>query len=204
MSHSREKVTMVEMTELMEKKKSTMVKKKTNQSRPFQTLIAQISISPQKWRKLLSLSRERKLRHRRARISSKSPLWQLTQLDQALTKSTEVLSSKWAEFEAKHIDVLTGVAQRITKLKELSERTAIGATASSAPVSAQPDTRQWPSRNNIGQVPSVALIIPNIASWSQISMIVEIDFTNFSMSELHFCQLALMKEIREWDSYTHM
>ena len=24
------------------------------------------------------------------------------------------------------------------------------------------------------------------------------------MPELHFCQLALMKEIQEWDSYTHM
>ena len=48
------KGTLVEMTEL--------VKKKKNQSRPFQTLIAQISASPQKWRKLLSLSPERKLR----------------------------------------------------------------------------------------------------------------------------------------------
>ena len=65
---------MVEMTELMEKKKSKLVKKKKNQSRPFQTLIAQISASPQKWRKLLSLSPERKLRRRRERISLKSLL----------------------------------------------------------------------------------------------------------------------------------
>ena len=36
------------------------------------------------------------------------------------------------------------------------------------------------------------------------SMIVEIDYTKFSMLELHFYQLALMKEIREWDSYSHM
>jgi len=36
------------------------------------------------------------------------------------------------------------------------------------------------------------------------SMIVEIDYTKLSMPELHLCQLALMKEIRERDSYTHM
>ena len=57
---------MVEMMELMKKKK--------NQSIPFQNLIAQISASPLKWRKLLSLSLERKLMHGRARISSKIPL----------------------------------------------------------------------------------------------------------------------------------
>ena len=60
--------------ELMEKKKRKMVKKKKTRSRPFQNLIAQISASPQKWRKLLSLSPERKLRRRRERISSKNPL----------------------------------------------------------------------------------------------------------------------------------
>ena len=35
-------------------------------------------------------------------------------------------------------------------------------------------------------------------------MIVEIDYTKFSMPELHLCQMALMMEIREQDSYSHM
>ena len=36
------------------------------------------------------------------------------------------------------------------------------------------------------------------------SMTVEIDYTKLSMLELHLCQLALMKEIRERDNYSHM
>ena len=121
----------------------------------------------------------------------------IEELDQVLTKSIEVLSSKWVEFAATHLDALTGVAQRLTELKALAERTATSAAASSAPVGAQPDTRQWPARNNKGQVPSAVVIIPDAASRLQVSMIVEIDYTKFSMPELHFCQLALMKEIRE-------
>ena len=121
----------------------------------------------------------------------------IEELDPDLTKYTEVLSNKWEEFEAKHLDVLTGIAERVVELKELSERTTTSAAASSAPVGAQPDTRQWTARNNRGQVPSVSLLIPDTASRSQVSMIVELDYTNFSMQELHFCQLVLMKEIRE-------
>ena len=36
------------------------------------------------------------------------------------------------------------------------------------------------------------------------SMTVEIDYTKLSMPELHLCQLAIMNEIRECDSYSHM
>ena len=36
------------------------------------------------------------------------------------------------------------------------------------------------------------------------SMTVEIDYAKLSMPELHLCQLAIMNEIREWDSYSHM
>ena len=36
------------------------------------------------------------------------------------------------------------------------------------------------------------------------SMTVEINYAKLSMSELHLCQLDLMKEIHEWDSYSHM
>ena len=64
------------------------------------------------------------------------PALTIEELDQALMNSIELLSSKWVEFEAKHLDVLTGIAQRIAELKELLKRTATGAAASSAPVSA--------------------------------------------------------------------
>ena len=39
------------------------------------------------------------------------PTLTIEELDQALTKSTEVLSSKWVEFAATHLDALTGIAQ---------------------------------------------------------------------------------------------
>ena len=58
----------------------------------------------------------------------------IEELDQALTNSTELLTSKWSEFAATHLDALTGVAQRIKELKELAKISATGATTSSAPV----------------------------------------------------------------------
>ena len=72
------------------------------------------------------------------------------ELDQALTKSIEVLTKKWSEFAAIHLDALTGVAQGILELKELAKKSATGTAASSPPVSTQPDTRQWPVRENRG------------------------------------------------------
>ena len=65
----------------------------------------------------------------------------IEELDQALTKSTEVLTSKWSEFVSTQLDALAGVAQRITELKELAERSATGTAASSALVSTQLDMR---------------------------------------------------------------
>ena len=35
------------------------------------------------------------------------------------------------------------------------------------------------------------------------SMIVEIDYAKLSMPELHLCQLEIMNEIQECDSYSH-
>ena len=120
----------------------------------------------------------------------------MEELDQALTKSTEVLTSKWSQFVATHLDALTGVAQQISELKELAEKSVTGATTSNVPVSAQPDTRQWPARDNRGQVSSAALIITDVASRSEMSMIVGIDYTKLSMTELHLCQLAIIKKIQ--------
>ena len=45
----------------------------------------------------------------------------IEELDQALTKSTEVLTKKWSKFTAMHLDALTGVAQKITESKDLAE-----------------------------------------------------------------------------------
>ena len=88
------------------------------------------------------------------------------ELNQSLTKSTEFLTKKWSKFAATHLDALTGVAQKITKLKDLVEQLATGDAASSTPVSVYQDTRQWPVRDNRGQVPSAALIITDAASRS--------------------------------------
>ena len=35
-------------------------------------------------------------------------------------------------------------------------------------------------------------------------MIVGIDYTKMSMTELHLCQLAIMKEIQAWDNYSQI
>ena len=43
--------------------------------------------------------------------------------------SIEVLTKKWSEFMATHLDALTGVVQKITELKDLAERLVTGATA---------------------------------------------------------------------------
>ena len=41
------------------------------------------------------------------------------ELNQALLKSTEILTKKWSEFAAMHLDALTDVAQEISEMKEL-------------------------------------------------------------------------------------
>ena len=86
------------------------------------------------------------------------------ELDQDLTKSIEFLTKKWSEFAATHLDALAGVARGISELKELAEKSATGAAANSTPVSAQLYTRQWPVRENRGQVSSASLIITDATS----------------------------------------
>ena len=56
------------------------------------------------------------------------------ELDQALSKSTNVLTKKWSKFVATHLDAITGVAKHISELKDLAEKSLPGASASSAPV----------------------------------------------------------------------
>ena len=86
-----------------------------------------------------------------------------------------------------HIVALTSVANRISELKDITEKSVIGAAASSTPVSAQPDLRQWPARDNKGQVSSAALILTDAMSHAEMSMKVGIDYTKMSMTELHLC-----------------
>ena len=117
-------------------------------------------------------------------------------LAQALSKSIETLTQKWSEFVDMHLQALTGVAKHVSELKDLVEKSLTGASVSSAPVSAQPDLRQWPARENKGQVSSASLIITDATSHAEMSMVVGIDYTKMSMTELHLCQSAIAKEIQ--------
>ena len=89
------------------------------------------------------------------------------------------------------------MAQRIGELKVLAETTASGATASSAPVAKKPDTRQWPHHSNIGRIPGAALIIPNAASRSEVSVPLQLDYTKFSTPQLHLCVATITREMRD-------
>ena len=42
------------------------------------------------------------------------------ELDVALSKSTEVLTKKWSDFAAVHLNAINGVAQHISELKDLA------------------------------------------------------------------------------------
>ena len=97
------------------------------------------------------------------------------ELARALSKSTTSLTQKWLEFADTHLQALTGVVKHVSELKDLVEKSLTGASASSAPVSVQPDLRQWPARENKGQVSSAALIITDAASRAEMRMVVGID-----------------------------
>ena len=125
-------------------------------------------------------------------------------LDQALSRSTEFLTKKWSEFAATQLHAIIGVEKHISELKDFEEKSLTSASASVVPVSAPPDLKQWPARDNKGQVSSAALILMDAASRSEMSMKVGIDYTKMSMMELHLCQLAIMKEIQERDQYSQM
>ena len=109
------------------------------------------------------------------------------ELDEALSKSTEVLTKQWSEFAAVHLDSITDLAKHISELKDLAAKSVTGTAASSTPVSTQPDLRQWPARDNTGKIFSTALILTDAASHSVMSMKVGIEYTKLSMTELHLC-----------------
>ena len=103
-----------------------------------------------------------------------------------------------------HLAVLTGVANRVSELKELATKSATSTATSSTPAPVHQDMRKWPTRDNRGQVSSTALILSNAYSRPQMSMTVGIDYTKISMTELHLCQLAITKEIHARDHYSQI
>ena len=70
------------------------------------------------------------------------------ELAQALSKSTETLTQKWSEFVDMHLEALTGVAKHVSELKDLAKKSLPGTSASSDPVAAQPELRQWTAKDN--------------------------------------------------------
>ena len=121
------------------------------------------------------------------------------ELKDALSKSTEVLTKKWSEFAAAQLQAITG---GISKLKDLAAQSVTSTVASSTPVSAQPDIRQWPAREHKGQISVSALITTNVASHAVMTMTVGIDYTKMSMVELYLCQSAIAKEIQAHDKFS--
>ena len=103
-----------------------------------------------------------------------------------------------------HLAALTGIANRVSELKELVTKSAPSTATSSTPAPAQQDMRQWPTKDNKVQVPSAALILTDADSQPQMSMTVGIDYTKLSMTELHLCQLAITKEIHARDHYSQI
>ena len=126
------------------------------------------------------------------------------ELDEALLKSTEVLTKKWSEFAAVHLDAINGVAQHISELKDLAAQSVTGTITNSTSGSVHPKLRQWPARENKGQVSTAALLITDAASRVEMSMTVGIDYTKMSMIELHLYQSAIAKEIQARDHYSQI
>ena len=136
---------------------------------------------------MTKLHSRKKAKESKDKDIDEEPILTSEELNQALLKTTTVLTKKWSEFAAQHLSAITGVARGLSELRELAGKSVTGAATSSTPTSVQPDTRQCPDRENKGQVSSAALIITNAASRSQMIMIVGIDYTKMSMKELHLC-----------------
>ena len=101
------------------------------------------------------------------------------------------------------MDLLTQVANRIGELKVIAEMKGSGAAPSSTSAEERPDTRQWPHRSNVGTIPAAALIIPDVAARSKLTAPIQLDYTIFSTPELHLCQTAITREMRDRDNYTY-
>ena len=83
----------------------------------------------------------KKIKASKGKDIEEEPILTVEELDQALARSTEVMMIRLIEFESKHLDTMSSVAQRITELKIISERIVSSIAARSALEAAQPDTR---------------------------------------------------------------
>ena len=92
----------------------------------------------------------------------------------------------------------------ISELKDLAAQSVTSTVASSTPVSAQPDIRQWPAQEHKGQISAAALITTDVASRAVMTMTVGIDYTKMSMVELYLCQSVIAKEIQTHDKFSQL
>ena len=83
----------------------------------------------------------KKIKASKGKDIEEGPMLIVEELDRALARSTEVMTIRLTEFESKHLDMMSSIAQRIAELKVISERTVSNAVARSNPVVEQPDTR---------------------------------------------------------------
>ena len=79
-------------------------------------------------------------------------------LEYALEQSTTTLTKKWSEFAELHLVGLSGIATRVSELKELAAKSAHSTATSSTTTPMQQDIRKWPPRDHQAQVPSATLI----------------------------------------------
>ena len=72
----------------------------------------------------------------------------MDELEQALEQSTGMLTKKWTEFAELHLARLSGIANRVSELKELAAKSANSTATSSTTAPTQQDIRQWPPRDH--------------------------------------------------------
>ena len=116
-------------------------------------------------------------------------------LEEALEQSTSALTKKWSEFAELHLAGISGIANRVSELKELAAKSAHSTVTSSTTAPAQQDIRQGPPKDHQGQVGSATLTQLDTDSRPQTDITARVDYTKLSMLELHLFQLAITKEI---------
>ena len=72
----------------------------------------------------------------------------LDALEQYLEQSTTALTKKWSEFAELHLAGLSGIANRVSELKELAVKSVHNTVTSSTTAPTHQDIRQWPPRDH--------------------------------------------------------
>ena len=71
---------------------------------------------------MTKLQSRKKMKASKDKNIDEEPTLTSEELNQALSKSIEVLTKKWLEFGVTHLDAITDVAKQISELKELAEK----------------------------------------------------------------------------------